>query len=527
MKNKATHIIHKLTLDTRFKDFTTLHSWDAATQAKTSDAVRRSIEQCLEAYGSTKEYLTIDRLEIDLGEFSADQLLSKMPEKLYRELQKTLRSYRMDLNDFEKAEIIEDVSHINIWSAPGAEKRIVSPMVKNSEVAAFLFFLQHGYLPWWYSNEPAWDPEWLQKLTGENWKELRYFLTAYPEKDVYYENAVIRLICQFSDGFLAGLLNGLQGKEPVEKAWSWLTHFYKTVQKPETKYLLNERSLLSLSVLRKHFWKNWIRYAVGKSDIPELATFFALINQPSLITYFLSGIAENKEWMDSLPQFWYRELSNLKQKEHEPKTELSVRSKFVNASQREKFKSLQKTGPTEKSGHTDGAGPTDKADFILIPDSGLVLFHPFLPQLFKHCNWLNENEFVNDEARNRAVYALHYLAVGDEAAPEYVLMLPKLLCGIPLGWPLEPALPLTDEDKAACDELLIQVIAHWTALRSTSPAGLRETFLHRQGKLFLSDEGWRLEVQRKTEDILLNRLPWGFSMIKFSWMPRLLSVSWE
>ena len=155
------------------------------------------------------------------------------------------------------------------------------------------------------------------------------------------------------------------------------------------------------------------------------------------------------------------------------------------------------------------------------------MLHPFLPRLFEHCHWLDENEFVNDEARNRAVYLLHYLAAGNEDAPEYVLMLPKLLCGIPTEWPLEPALPLTDAEKACCDEMLIQVIAHWTALRNTSPAGLREAFLWRQAKLFSKGEEWRIEVHRKTADILLNHLPWGFSMIKFSWMPRLLSVSWE
>jgi hypothetical protein len=134
---------------------------------------------------------------------------------------------------------------------------------------------------------------------------------------------------------------------------------------------------------------------------------------------------------------------------------------------------------------------------------------------------------LNDEARNRAVHALHYLGAGHEEAPEYVLMLSKLLCGIPIEWPLEPGLPLSDEERAACDELLVQVIGHWSALRNTSSAALREAFLRREGKLFLTDDGWRLEVQRRTEDILLSRLPWGFPMIKFSWMPRLLSVTWE
>ena len=476
--------------------------------------MRKSIEQCFQDYDSINKYLTIERLELDLGTFSTGQLLSKMPEKLYRELQKILSSYHVEMTHFEDAEIIEETPSGN-FSVPQVTKRKTNPIVKNSEVTAFLFFLQYGYLPWWYSDDPEWDPEWVQKLTGENWQELRDFLTAYQENGVYYERALFRLISQFSDGFLASLLNRLQLKKPVESAWSWFTRFYEALQKTETDSFRTESSLPSFSVLRWHFWRKWIRYAAGMSAIPDLATLFALIKQPSFITYFLSGKEDNNEWMDSVPEFWYGELISLKQQELKSNPELSLSSEFDNHAESEKLKE------PERAEHIT------EEDFILIPDAGLVLLHPFLPRLFEHCHWLDENEFVNDEARNRAVYLLHYLAAGNEDAPEYVLMLPKLLCGIPTEWPLEPALPLTDAEKACCDEMLIQVIAHWTALRNTSPAGLREAFLWRQAKLFSKGEEWRIEVHRKTADILLNHLPWGFSMIKFSWMPRLLSVSWE
>jgi len=515
VKSITNHIIHKQTIDIRFSDFTTAHSWDAVQQAKIAEAVRRSIELCLEEYDSTREYLTIDRLELDLGVFSTDELLNKMPEKFYQELQKILSSYHVSLNDFEEGKIAEDGSFINIWSAPAADRKNANPIVKNSEVTAFLFFLQRGYLPWWYSNEPAWNQEWLQKLTEENWQELRNFLKSYQENEVYYEPALVRLISQFSDRFLASMLKGLQRKEPVEKAWDWLRRFYETLQKAETNSLHNESSFPSLALLRRHFWKNWISYTAGRLGIPELTTLFALIKQPSLITYFLQETAENNEWMDNVPEFWYDELISLKQEEDKDKPAVSVSSELINYTESEKFKEQGKTIHT------------DKEDFILVPDSGLVLLHPFLPRLFEYCNWLNEKQFLNDEARNRAVNALHYLAAGDEEVPEYVLMLPKLLCGIPLEWPLEPGLPLTEAERAACDELLVQVIGHWSALRNASPAALRETFLCRPGKLFLTDEGWRLEVQRRTEDILIDRLPWGFSMIKYSWMPRRLSVAWE
>lgn len=552
MKSKANHIIHKQTLEIRFRDFITAHKWDAANQAKTTEAVRKSIEQCFEAYDSAKDYLTIDRLELDLGAFSTDQLLSKMPEKLYRELQKILSSYHMEPHGFEEAEIIEDVSSINIW--PGADKNIVSPLVKNSEVGAFIFFLQNGYLPWWYSKLPAWDPDWVKKLTGENLQELRNFLTAYEENVVYYERALYRLISQFSDRFLANLLNRLQLKEPVEKAWGWLLQFYNSMQNAETD-VHYAASLPTLSVLRKHFWKKWIEYASGKSAIPGLISLLTPAKQPSLITNLFIGVVKNNELMDSIPGFWRNELISFIDVVRNSKQGSGINPETNNNAESVKFNEPEKVIPgdedsfiqveyngrpgselndqlnkyteTDKSNETEKANSIAKDDFIITPGAGLVLLHPFLKPLFENCHWLDENKFVNDKARNRAVYILHYLAAGNEDAPEYVLMLPKLLCGIQPEWPLEKDLPLTDVEKAACDELLIQVIAHWKSLRNTSPAGLREAFLWRQGKIFSTDEGWRLEVHRKTEDILLNQLPWGFSMIKFSWMPWLLSVSWE
>src|SRR5688572_11875896 len=281
VKSTANHRIHRQTIDIRFPDYTTAHKWDPTDQAKIAEGVRKSIERCFEDYDSTKEYLTIDRLEFDLGAFSADQLLDKMPEKFRQELEKILSSYRVNLDG----------------SVPGPDKTPASPIVKNSEATAFLFFLQQGYLPWWYSNEPAWDPEWLQKLTRENWLELRNFLRAHQEDEVYYEPALLRLIYQFSDGFLASLLNGFQLKEPVEKAWIWLTRVYETLQKVESTSFRNENTIKSFSGLRRLFWTKWISHAVGRSAIPELATLLGLVKQPSLITYFLSGIIENNEWM--------------------------------------------------------------------------------------------------------------------------------------------------------------------------------------------------------------------------------------
>ena len=92
---------------------------------------------------------------------------------------------------------------------------------------------------------------------------------------------------------------------------------------------------------------------------------------------------------------------------------------------------------------------------------------------------------------------------------------------------MDHTITITKEEKKEANNLLQAVIEHWGALGGTSPDGLREGFLTRQGKLEKEQTGWRLYVEQKTLDILLDRLPWNLSLIKLPWMKELLKVEWR
>src|SRR5262249_41296575 len=110
----------------------------------------------------------------------------------------------------------------------------------------------------------------------------------------------------------------------------------------------------------------------------------------------------------------------------------------------------------------------------------------------------------------------------------YELILPKILCNVPLETPVESNLELTPAEREEAAALLEAVIRHWEALRNTSVDGLRGTFLIRPGKVSLRDDGdWLLQVESKSYDILLDQLPWGIGMIKLPWMERMLWVEWR
>ena len=125
-----------------------------------------------------------------------------------------------------------------------------------------------------------------------------------------------------------------------------------------------------------------------------------------------------------------------------------------------------------------------------------------------------------------AVHALQYLVTGKQHPEEFYLPLNKILCGMDVSSTLPQDIELTEDCKTACDDLLGAVIGHWTALKNTSPEGLQETFLNREGKLTFKDGQWTLVVERKTIDILMDRIPWSISMIKHSWMKQMINTEW-
>ncbi|MEO0408500.1 MAG: contractile injection system tape measure protein [Cyanobacteria bacterium P01_A01_bin.135] len=169
----------------------------------------------------------------------------------------------------------------------------------------------------------------------------------------------------------------------------------------------------------------------------------------------------------------------------------------------------------------------DEEAGLYIRHAGLVLLHPFLAAYLRGIDLATGNAFQNQLAQQQAIYLLHYLATRQTHAPEYDLVLPKLLCSWPLNGAIAADIPLPEKALPEGEALLQAAIDHWGALKSTSPDGLREGFLQRDGKLTQTGERtWKLQVEQKAIDVLLSRLPWGVSMVKLPWMEILLTVEW-
>ena len=156
-----------------------------------------------------------------------------------------------------------------------------------------------------------------------------------------------------------------------------------------------------------------------------------------------------------------------------------------------------------------------------------VLLHPFLPRFFSHLALIDaRRQFVAPTAQERAVHLLHFLATGAEHPEEHELPLHKLLCGVALSRPVARVLALQQAEKDEAERLLAAVIGHWSKLKATSPQGLRDAFLRRDGKLQSTQDAWVLTVEQRSIDILLDHLPWTLSLVKLPWMAQALRVDW-
>jgi hypothetical protein len=163
---------------------------------------------------------------------------------------------------------------------------------------------------------------------------------------------------------------------------------------------------------------------------------------------------------------------------------------------------------------------------LYVQNAGLILTHPFLPSLLAETGCLDQQNQLNPEEKQKAVQLFHYLATGLEADFEFNQTFEKYICGMQPKTPLIRESLLTVSDRNECEDLLKSVIKYWPELKNTSPDGLRQLFFDRAGKLDFNRMPHKLYVERKVQDVLLDKLQWNISIVKLPWMNDLLFVEW-
>ena len=165
---------------------------------------------------------------------------------------------------------------------------------------------------------------------------------------------------------------------------------------------------------------------------------------------------------------------------------------------------------------------------IYIHNAGQVLAAPYLPRLFTMLNLVEDGVFIDRQAAERAVHLLQFMVNEQTQTPEYQLTLNKVLCGITTGIPIDNRIDISAHEKKTIEGLMLGMIQNWKTIGNTSISGLRQTFLQRKGRLHLKEDGmWYLTIEPGTFDMLLDSLPWSYSVIKHAWMERAIHVTWR
>lgn len=159
-----------------------------------------------------------------------------------------------------------------------------------------------------------------------------------------------------------------------------------------------------------------------------------------------------------------------------------------------------------------------------VQNAGLVLIHPFLKHFFNHCNLLDEQKQLKDP--ERCAHLLHYIATGRTKQAESDMVFEKFLCNIPVNQSINRNITITKKQKEQVNTLLNAVNENWGALKKTSHALLQNEFLQRLGKIEKNSSGITIQIEKKTQDILLKKLSWGMGLIRLPWKKEFLYVNW-
>ncbi len=513
------------------------------------------MEDLLDQVAGAAYWIRFDELVIDLGQLSYENWQAELLTKLRHELQSRLDDHRSsgDLNAAQSA------------NKQSSEARSTSPNVLDQEseypystesandqhtelrYKAAIFFLEYGRLPSWSARQEAVGiHQALQNFTQRQWQATARLLERSAD-------ALHRLVAICDDTVLDQCLASVYRLSNGAGSMAYFAPFAKT----HRHYRL----------WRIYYWQTLFNIAAN----PNATAAPALLRTLLLIGLALRQAIEQGATQSWLPAIdtqsgartisshlvtelphpwrdWSTGLAGLGQPYRvlEPNLDRLFRRLLLGVDSAQLIgcgpsvsaadgrdagasaPSLRQLPPSHVCSPSDVAKTSSIANIpqpLTLWGTGVVLAHPFLAELFGSLDLLEGTRFVDEAARHTGVELITYLCFGELAVEEYDLLLPKLLCQLPWQTPLV-AIGLTEEQRQGCDELLLAMLKHWAALKTQSTDFLRQQFFWRRGSIKPVDQGWRLTIDRKAQDVLLDKLPWGVSVIRLPWMDDTLFTEW-
>lgn len=442
----------------------------------------------------------IDTLELDLGELDPGQWEKQLTERVQAQFSLKLR---------------EAVRQLQQSGAP--EKQPVS-----GPFELLRFFLRTASLPWWADNRnPDILKDSVEQLLRQQPAALLSLLRAVVEKEAHLK----RLIYSLPDRLLAQLAALAAGRSPDTTG----TNFPDAIHSWAAAFDGGEG--IPVQNVRLEVWKAIFYGLLTPSGVPDDAAQWAIFLELHLRqSLHPSQQAPLRKLCTVLAQWLFPSVVNPAEKKRPSQHSMELRKDASERQQPEDKlasesweKNLKKKQPTTKR---DIPSTFHHNDELHLSNAGLILLWPFLTRFFENLSLVKDKIFVNEQAPHRAIALLQFLVDSATEAPEFLLPLNKVLCGLRPDALYEAGIELLPEEQDASLPFLEAVIGNAPILHNMSVDGFRNTFLRRTGMLSVEDDHWLLHVERQTYDVVLERFPWSFNIVKLPWMERPMYVDW-
>lgn len=163
---------------------------------------------------------------------------------------------------------------------------------------------------------------------------------------------------------------------------------------------------------------------------------------------------------------------------------------------------------------------------IPVKNAGITILNSYIVMLFERLELVVDNQFTSTENLINSVHYLQYVITGLSNTEEAYLPLNKVLCDLPIAYTVPDRIEISEESKQLIDGLIKAAISFWSAIGDCSVDGFRGNWLVRDGILVELADKWELTVDKRAYDILINKSPFEFSIIKYPWMEKPLHVIW-
>jgi hypothetical protein len=453
-------------------------------------------------------FTSIESLKIDLGELS-------------------LNRFKLDFEEQFRRQFSNQLS-----AAIQAEGLVTQQQKEEAKTKTqgelFDFFIRFGGLPWWAdSNDKTIIQRSFHHLVKHDANELKRKLLQYLQKEVHLKRLILHL-----------------GDPDLKEA---IITFNKSLQSHIESIFSDFEMILQQLARKKKLAPSQVRIVLWKGI---LSSTFKEISDKELIRRLMIHLSQSlsisfevlNEIILALDKGRYKFKSPLKEvfKKVKSQSPFSFNLKNIRDDEREENSSSptllgqdlqgQIDQPQQFEQETDFsvAEDNDQTQELFINNAGLVILWPFLSRFFENLGLVHEKTFVDEWAPQKAMALLQYIVDAAIQVPEYLVPLNKILCGMPLEALYEQETIELEENWLEQSTLFLETILEHAepAIGKISVEGFQNTFLKRSGILSFEDGHWLLRVERETFDLVLDRLPWSFRIVKLPWMEYGLYVDW-